>query len=208
MPIKREQLERKWYYRAAKVALIALPFVIVILWLLSLLRGTTVACSVVPKYDPGLIKKMAVYFVVGLAAYALLLLVATRAFFYLVFGGIEEEKRKDDAAPPAPRKMKVSEIIPLIILLIVFAIIALAESGKIKLPKLDVDGGGLNGGGAGGECRQTSAEWGIPCRSVQDGVGVTGLPVPARCECPLDTTYSGTTDVVTPGGPYKICVCK
>lgn len=55
----------------------------------------------------------------------------------------------------------------------------------------------------GSACRATSAEWGIPC-----GGGVSGLPVPDSCDCPSDTVYSGTTDRITAGGPYKICTCK
>lgn len=47
-----------------------------------------------------------------------------------------------------------------------------------------------------------------PCHSVQNGVETSGVIVFDYCDCPSDTTYSGTTDVVTPGGPYKICVCK
>lgn len=53
-------------------------------------------------------------------------------------------------------------------------------------------------------CRTTSAQWGIPCGQG----GVSGLPVPDSCDCPSDTYYSGTTDRITKGGPYKICTCK
>jgi hypothetical protein len=51
-----------------------------------------------------------------------------------------------------------------------------------------------------------------PCHSVQNGgeipVQTSGVIVYDYCECPSDTHYSGTTDVVTPGGPYKICICN
>lgn len=53
-------------------------------------------------------------------------------------------------------------------------------------------------------CYTTSTEWGVACR--QGNVG--GIPIPDRCECPSDTYYSGTTDRVTAGGPYKICICR
>lgn len=56
-------------------------------------------------------------------------------------------------------------------------------------------------------CPATSAQTSTPCHSVQNGVAVSGVIVRDPCPCPSDTTYSGTTDVVTPGGPYKICVC-
>lgn len=48
-----------------------------------------------------------------------------------------------------------------------------------------------------------------PCHSVQNGVEMVGGPVPACCEkCPRGSSYSGTMDRVSPGGPYKICVCN
>ncbi|KKU94759.1 MAG: Hemagglutinin-related protein [Parcubacteria group bacterium GW2011_GWA1_48_11b] len=46
-----------------------------------------------------------------------------------------------------------------------------------------------------------------PCRSVQNGVGVTGVVVPASCDCPSDTNFA-QMDNITAGGPYKICTCK
>ncbi len=46
-----------------------------------------------------------------------------------------------------------------------------------------------------------------PCHSVQNGVGVSGVVVPASCNCPSDTDFA-QMDNVTAGGPYKICTCK
>ena len=46
-----------------------------------------------------------------------------------------------------------------------------------------------------------------PCRSVENGVGVSGVVVPGSCDCPSDTTFAGM-DNITAGGPYKICKCK
>lgn len=46
-----------------------------------------------------------------------------------------------------------------------------------------------------------------PCRSVENGVGVSGVVVPASCECPSDTNFA-QMDNITAGGPYKICTCK
>lgn len=53
-------------------------------------------------------------------------------------------------------------------------------------------------------CYTTSTEWGVACHQG----GVSGIPIPDRCECPSDTYYSGTTDRVAAGGPYKICICR
>ena len=58
------------------------------------------------------------------------------------------------------------------------------------------------------KCPPTSAETSTPCNSVQNGVAVSGIVVHDSCNCPSDTYYSGTTDVVTPGGPWKICICR
>jgi len=46
-----------------------------------------------------------------------------------------------------------------------------------------------------------------PCRSVQNGVGVSAVIVPASCNCPSDTDFA-QMDNITAGGPYKICTCK
>ena len=55
-----------------------------------------------------------------------------------------------------------------------------------------------------GNCPTTSNP---PCHSIQNGVAVSGVIVPASCNCPSDTTYAGM-DNTAPGGPYKICTCK
>ncbi|MFH1971107.1 MAG: putative Ig domain-containing protein [Patescibacteria group bacterium] len=46
-----------------------------------------------------------------------------------------------------------------------------------------------------------------PCRSVENGVGVSAVIVPASCNCPSDTDFA-QMDNITAGGPYKICTCK
>ena len=46
-----------------------------------------------------------------------------------------------------------------------------------------------------------------PCRSVENGVGVSGVVVPGSCDCPSDTDFA-QMDNITAGGPYKICTCK
>lgn len=61
------------------------------------------------------------------------------------------------------------------------------------------------------KCPATSAQTDTPCNSVhQEGefnAKTEGVIVYDCCDCPNDTYYSGTTDRVTPGGPYKICNC-
>ena len=81
--------------------------------------------------------------------------------------------------------------------------------GYIKLPKIDLDNNTNKASDSGSAtCPTMSTQTATPCRSTQGGVGVGGVIVYDNCECPKDTTYSGTTDYVTPGGPYKICTCK
>ena len=46
-----------------------------------------------------------------------------------------------------------------------------------------------------------------PCRSVQNGIGVSAVIVPASCDCPSDTNFA-QMDNITAGGPYRICTCK
>ena len=46
-----------------------------------------------------------------------------------------------------------------------------------------------------------------PCHSVENGVGVFAVIVPASCNCPSDTDFA-QMDNITAGGPYKICTCK
>jgi len=46
-----------------------------------------------------------------------------------------------------------------------------------------------------------------PCGSVQNGIGVSAVIVPASCDCPSDTNFA-QMDNITAGGPYRICTCK
>lgn len=81
----------------------------------------------------------------------------------------------------------------------------------------DNDGNGGDGGDDGNDgndytqpikCPVTSVETSTPCHSWQDGIETDGIVVHDSCNCPSDTYYSGTTDVITPGGPWKICICR
>jgi len=62
-------------------------------------------------------------------------------------------------------------------------------------------------------CPATSCGTGSCCGEAGETTdGITpvtaGVLVRDFCECPNDTYYSGVTDVVAPGGPWKICNCR
>lgn len=215
MAIKRSSLEQKWYYRAAKAFFLVLPLLIL---LLLLSRGRIVACGIVQKNSPELLLNYLVFTAIGLALYYVALKWIWRGFLYIAFGGIEDDVKKDyaRAIPVEPERNKAAQAIPLIITLILFALMFLSATGYITLPKIDlnalpqIDSDFVNPPNAGPTvtCPATSAQTATPCGSVRKGVGVSGVIVRDPCDCPSDTTYSGTTDVVTPGGPYKICTCN
>jgi hypothetical protein len=57
--------------------------------------------------------------------------------------------------------------------------------------------------GGGGECAASP-----PCCSTNNGIQVVGVIVKdSDCDCPPETTYAGM-DNITPGGPWKICMCN
>jgi hypothetical protein len=64
------------------------------------------------------------------------------------------------------------------------------------------------------KCPLSSCETGNCCGSKLDGSITETTPMTSGvltyeyCECPEDTIYSGVTDKITPGGPYKICTCN
>jgi hypothetical protein len=205
MPIKKSELERKRAYRAAKTLLIVLPFIVVILFLLN---RTAPICTIAPK---GLLEAM-IPLAIFIVAYFLVLIAVYRIAIYTMFGGLENDSRTDSPAVAQtgnPRRNTLAQTLPLVIILVVFAIIAAAQMGYLKIPGLMDQNGHWNVTPVPKpKCPATSAQTATPCHSVKGGVGVGSVIVHDYCACPSDTTYSGTTDVVTPGGPYKICTCK
>lgn len=222
MPIKKSSLERKWYYRLAKVFFLILPLLIL---LLLLLGKKTLACTVVPGNFFGLSPNAFVFIAIGLVLYYVLLKWLWVALLYIAFGGIKDDTRGEngtkngDAQPAAPAKLeraKAMQMTRLIIMLILLTVGFLAAMGYITLPKIDFNAlpqtgqDFVNPPNARSTlfCPYLSSQMATPCGSVNNGVGVSGVIVYDACDCPSDTTYSGTTDVVTPGGPYKICTCN
>ncbi|MEM4254685.1 MAG: hypothetical protein QXR48_04875 [Candidatus Woesearchaeota archaeon] len=56
------------------------------------------------------------------------------------------------------------------------------------------------------KCPETSCDTGNCCRTVEGGIGVSGVITPAECKCPRDTEFA-SVDNTAPGGPYNICTC-
>lgn len=214
MPINKSELESKWYYRAAKVLFIVLPFIIIILWLLSLLGGSVVSCGFVPAFSLEDFQMTAPIIVVGTLVYFAFLILVWRSLIYVIFGGIKddtEEKAKGGAGARSTAggaeeigRRNLQTAIPLIIL--AAAIIALVALSLSKPGFFNNGGSSVTGGGY-GSCPATSKQMSTPCHSVRNGVGVSGVIVPARCLCPGDTTFE-QMDNITAGGPYRICSCN
>jgi len=213
MPIKRSTLESKWYYRAIKTFFIILPLLVVIYLLLNQKANI---CAVSRSNLVDFLLDDLVYVIVIIAAYYLLAWIIWRAVLYLIFGGVEDDIAKKAAAVPVRENKKQAVIIKIFCIVIIIAailLLVLAKTGVITLPQ-----GGFNGPvninlnmnipHPGPNCPATSKQTATPCHSVKGGVGVGGVIVKEPCQCPSDTKYSGTTDVVTPGGPYRICTCR
>jgi len=201
MPIKKTELERKWYYRVLKVFFIILP---IVLLLLLLFRYRNITCTVVP---PGIPDPFTLALIIAaLVLYYPLLRLLRWAALYLIYGGVVDDLERGPVSPAAMKTppSKTAQIVPLILLIIILVLGALIATGRITLPKLTTTNRTMTPGST---CPATSAETATPCGSVSGGVGVSGVIVPARCSCPSDTTYA-SMDNVTIGGPYRICTCK
>ena len=217
MPIKKSTLEKKWYYRAAKIIFIIFPLLVLIYLLLNQKANI---CSIQHSKIVDFLFSNIVYVVLGLVIYYLLVWGIWRIVLYVIFGGLEDDnKKKADVVPVKENKQQAMVIKTICIIIIISAILllVLVKTGMITLPQggfddwanynnnanvhVNINTPGLN-------CPATSKQTSTPCHSVSGGVGVGGVVVKEPCKCPSDTTYSGTTDVVTPGGPYLICTCN
>lgn len=212
MAIKKSTLEQKWFYRLVKISLLFLPFLLAIIFVL---RKKFIVCTALPYNNIfDLSFYHIIFFIVSIVLYLLLLLWFRRVFLYIFFGGLDDDTKKQESNQSSRESKakyeKTSEIIPIIIALILFTIIALSMMGYIKLPKINLNNVNIPSDNKSGSsvCPTLSTQTATPCHSTQGGIGVSGVIVHDSCKCPEDTTYSGTTDRVTPGGPYKICTCN
>ena len=91
MAIKKSLLERKWYYRVARVIVWVVPVIVIAV----LVFKNGINFSEITKLN--LVKILQdnvnaiVYAVIGLLAYILLIKIVWRATLYIVFGGLEND---------------------------------------------------------------------------------------------------------------------
>ena len=208
MTIKKSTLEQKWYYRLAKVFFLILPFLIAVLFILK--KRIVICSSLIQENILNLSPNYVVFIAVALILYFLFLVWIWRGFLYIVFGGLEDDTKKQEnnqsSVKTESQHEKTAQIIPFIIALIIFTIIALSLMGYIKLPKINLDNNNNNSDGNSGSatCPTRSNP---PCNSVKNGIKTSGVIVPGNCNCPSDTVFA-QMDNITKGGPYKICTCN
>jgi hypothetical protein len=213
MPIKKSTLEQKWYYRIAKTLFLILPFIVIIFFLLS---KKTIVCDILPVNIFDILWQNIGYIIIWLILYFLILTALWRIFLYIAFGGMEDDTQKKEsgqtqsANQPEPKSVKIVRLIAIIIILFAFAILLLSKMGYITPSGINTDLSGQDTKltpASGYTCPATSAQTSTPCHSAKGGVGVSGVIVPDKCNCPSDTKYA-QMDNITAGGPYKICTCK
>ncbi|MFH1200760.1 MAG: hypothetical protein V1484_00295 [bacterium] len=93
MSIKKSSLEQKWYYRAAKIFFILLPFLVIVI---IFLKGS-IKISLSGKNIEAVLQQNSVYIfyaVGGLILYFLILKGIWRGFLYITFGGLEDDTKK------------------------------------------------------------------------------------------------------------------
>jgi hypothetical protein len=214
MPIKKSTLEKKWYYRAVKTFFIILPFLILLLFLLN---QKVNVCDISHNNILDFLINNFVYIVIGLVLYYLIVWGIWTVILYLIYGGLDDDmNNKDQKSEPDKQKNEaIIRAVAIVIIIAAILIVVLVKMGYIVMPNDDYNNNAnsninlnINSPPHHYVCPATSAQTATPCHSVKNGVGVEGVIVKDPCRCPSDTTYSGVTDVVTPGGPYKICTCN
>ena len=166
MPIKKSYLEQKWYYRIIKVFLLLFPLLLALFFILNkkLLTGNILQKNILSILQNNI--KNIIFIAIGFAAYYLILISIWRIFLYVVFGGLENDNKAanlaDGIAPPNQRSRSAAQLLPVIILLIIFAIYGLAQAGYIKLPLVDLN------------FSQTTRTYGAACASSGGKAGLYG----------------------------------
>ncbi len=216
MSIKKSSLEQKWYYRLAKVFFLILPLLVIFIILLNLSNGKITICGVLQNNILNFLQKYLAQITIGLVSYYLILKLIWSIFLYIVFGGLIDDTEKKSDVQPTPtesQSIKIIRLISIIIILSAITIVVLSKTGYLTSPKVNIGSFGNSNVETTTNpivkptCFTTSAQMATPCHSVKNGVGVSGVIVPAICNCPDDTKYA-QMDNITAGGPYKICTCN
>jgi len=179
MPIKKSYLEQKWCYRVAKVFFLILPLLVAAI---VFLNGKINIFDISQKNILGILQKNIVYIIyiaIGLVLYFLILKAIWRIFLYIAFGGLEDDTRKKGSEATQSVNPATQLVVPIIILVAVFAIAVLSQTGYIKLPRINLNSG------------QSSHTYGASCTSSGGKTGLYGT----NGDC---YTCSGGTAVTNP----------
>jgi hypothetical protein len=139
MPIKKSTLEKKWYFRVAKVFLLIIPFLLAISLLIRKINIFSIPQKDIPSALQNNITYI-VYVIAGLILYFLVLRLVWKIILYIAFGGLEDDTKKMDngsAQPSVERKPNQAQIIPIVLIIVIIMIFAFAQAGYIKLPKIN-----------------------------------------------------------------------
>lgn len=130
MPIKKSFLEKKWYYRVAKILFLLIPIVVIVFLFLN----NRIDISNLPKGNlSNVLQNDIVDVVGGLILYFIIICAVWRIFLYIVFGGLENDTRKIggniiQSTSPTPRPTPAKAIGPIIVIIFCVAIFAIAFS--------------------------------------------------------------------------------
>lgn len=131
MPIKKSSLEKKWYYRVAKILFLLIPIIVIVFLFLN----NRIDISNLPKGNiSDILQNDIVYIIGGLILYFIVISAIWRIFLYIAFGGLENDTRKINAnaiqqsVSPVPQSTPAKVIGPIIVIIFCIAIFAIAFS--------------------------------------------------------------------------------
>ncbi|MDP2940149.1 MAG: hypothetical protein Q8O13_08740 [Candidatus Omnitrophota bacterium] len=131
MPIKKSSLEKKWYYRVAKILFLLIPIIVIVFLFLN----NRIDISNLPKGNiSDILQNDIVYIVGGLILYFIVICAIWRIFLYIAFGGLENDTRKtgvsviQQSTSPSSQSTPAKAIGPIIAIIFCVAIFAIAFS--------------------------------------------------------------------------------
>jgi len=214
MSIKKSYLERKWYYRVAKVFFLILPFLVAVI----LLNKKIIFFGISQKNIAGILQGNILYIIyiaIGLVLYFLILKAIWKIFLYIAFGGLEDDTIKEGSKATQSVNPATKSVAPLIILLIFFAIAALFQMGYIKLPKINPNPEESSTSGEsnhtyGTSCKTSDGKKGLygkngTCYTCSDGTAVTN-PINNNCSNGISGVYCCSSSTSNDGNKTTGCV--
>jgi len=193
MPIKKSELEQKWYYRVARVFFLILPPLAAVVVFLT---GKIDISAISQKTILDILQKNTVsiaYIAGGLVLYFLTLTAIWRIFLYIAFGGLEDDTVKKANEVAQPVNQAAQTVAPLVILLIVFVIAFLFQMGYIKLPRMNLNPEPVIIHTYGAPCTTSEGKTGLygtngNCYTCSDGTAATN-PINNNCSNGIAGVY-------------------